>query len=203
MRYKVILLTGVPASGKSTISSEIKKLFQPIKTIDYGAVLLDYLRKSREDLTYENMRYESSGVIKKEDVRKVDEHLISKIQSIRKSTNVIIDSHAVTKEHYGYRVTPFDLIQLNQLSLDAVIVLNTEIAKICIRIEKKPGGRQVVSKQQIKRHMRLIDSQAITYGIIGKCPIYFIEDQNKRGTVIKQFEDIFIDLEMNFDKLIN
>jgi adenylate kinase len=62
------------------------------------------------------MHQQSSSLITPEDIAAVDQKLLSFVQERRGRINVIIDSHPVTKENYGFRVTTFSLDQLKALA---------------------------------------------------------------------------------------
>ena len=87
---KVILLTGAANSGKSTLAREASAAIRPLYKVDFGQRLLE-LKKSRgyPDLTYEQLRNRSAQIITPEDVRMLDENLISDLPKLRTDMHVL------------------------------------------------------------------------------------------------------------------
>src|SRR4051794_15258897 len=107
--YKVIYLTGAPASGKSSLGHYLKEnLYNDLLLFEYGAELTKYInKKNSKQFNQEDLRNKSSKIITPEDVQALDELLISIIKENRTRKHIVIDTHAVTKEDYGFRVTAF------------------------------------------------------------------------------------------------
>jgi hypothetical protein len=66
------------------------------------------------------IREQSSRVITREDVMAVDTKLIDEVTAKRGTHDILIDSHPVTKEPYGFRLTPFKVEQVKAFSPDAI-----------------------------------------------------------------------------------
>src|SRR5689334_12083053 len=120
----VVYLTGSPAVGKSSLGSYFIQHMQNIELFEYGKELTRYLNaKNKTKNSQSDIRTKSSGVITAADVRYVDKLLTSFIESKRKRKNVIIDTHAVTKESYGFRITPFSIKQLRLINPTHIVVV--------------------------------------------------------------------------------
>ena len=111
--YQVVYLTGSPATGKSTLCRLIAEGVQPLEVFAYSEVLSEHVgRRDNTVLSQNDIRRESARIIAPDDVAAVDQMLLNTVQAKRNSTHIIIDSHAVTKEDYGFRVTAFSTSQL-------------------------------------------------------------------------------------------
>lgn len=172
---KVILITGAPATGKTSLAKALADTVEPLRRISFGQLLFEHKRKIYPTLTYEEMRAKSSQMITPEDVAALDAMLVDKVNEWRTETNIIIDSHAVTKEHYGFRITSFRHDLLTALKLDTVIALHCEPEEILRRAAQSAGGRIEASLEQIRHHMQLQESLAAMYGIICGCPTYVLD----------------------------
>ncbi len=73
----------------------------------------------------------------------VDRALLAFVEEHRGRRPILIDSHAVTKEAYGFRITPFSLEQFGRLSPDELWVLYAGPKETRRRIEENAGGRDV------------------------------------------------------------
>lgn len=63
MEGKVILLTGAPATGKSTLAKILETNVEPLRRVSFGQLLFEYKRQTIPDLTYEELRAKSSQII--------------------------------------------------------------------------------------------------------------------------------------------
>jgi len=185
----VVLITGPPAVGKTTLSEYLSEHVSPIHTVDYGSLLLDTLEE--EGVDYETMRAESAGIIPYNIIRNTDKKLIERINDIRSEYHVLIDSHPITKERYGYRSAHYDVEDLDNLGLDIIIVLHCKPSEIVKRIESDPEGRHSVSENQVRTHTFLQDSVAVTYGVISDCPVYFLDSNQEINIIAKRIMDFF------------
>jgi len=123
---KVILLTGAPATGKSTLRARLAEVLPTVRGFDYGQRLREAIAERGQSISYAELRAQSSEVIHSSDVRELDEQIIEEIATARREFDVLIDSHAVTREQFGFRAIPFSLSQLSRLKLDAVMVLSCD-----------------------------------------------------------------------------
>mgnify|MGYP000738611375 CR=1 FL=1 len=195
---KVIYLTGAPATGKTTLARLIEEKFEPFLRIDYGKLLLERKRETFPYLKYEELREKSSKIIKVEDVKREDASLITKINELRATTNIIIDSHPVTKEEYGFRIIPFSLKLLAKLHLDIIIVLHRTYANILKTLAENPEGRPLITTEEAKAHEFLQDIIASSYGIICGCPVYILETNSSLDVLIEKVLNVFRDAKVNY-----
>src|ERR1700720_3310496 len=100
---KVILLTGAPGTGKSTLRRLLKTRVAGLQDFDYGQLLLNRKRLEGAHLDYEEMRQQSAAVIAPQDVVSTDEWIVAEIGRLRSGGHILIDSHALTRESYGFR----------------------------------------------------------------------------------------------------
>ena len=93
----------------------------------------------------------------------------------RTSRPVIIDSHAVTKERYGYRVTPYSLKEFQRLGPTQIWVLYTAPNMAVQRIAKNAQGRPHITEEEARFHTHLQASVAITYGMHLGTAVHFFD----------------------------
>jgi adenylate kinase len=173
---KVVYLTGAPAAGKSTTTKLLAKSIANLEIWEYGARLTEYLHAKNAAVENQDyLRSASASVVTARDVECVDEALLSFVTERRGSAPILIDSHAVTKEHFGYRITPFSFAKFQLLAPDEIWVLYATPAETRRRIAADPGGRPAVSLEEAAMHTALQSSVAATYGMaIGK-PVYLFD----------------------------
>tara|TARA_R110000823_G_C15945358_1_gene500902 strand:+ start:580 stop:1158 length:579 start_codon:yes stop_codon:yes gene_type:complete len=178
---KVVYLTGAPAAGKSTTLRLLKKFDPSILCISYGAELTKYIQqRDASSVSQQDLRARSAGIIRPEDIKALDTSLLNSIELRRGKCPIIIDSHPVTKEDFGFRVTAFSLSSLRRLSPDEIWVLYAAPEVICKRIHANPEGRPSVTKEQIRMHTNVQSSVAATYGVISDAPVYLFDTDREQ-----------------------
>jgi adenylate kinase len=173
---KVIYLTGAPASGKTTTAQRLLQLRSDIELWDYSRRLRKYVDKRySKKLTHDALRRESATIIQAEDIAAVDAMLIDFISQHRDEKHVIIDSHPVTREDYGFRCTAFSADQVQAVSLSEIWVLYTDPQTTIERMRADPGGRKEVDVEAARMHTHLQSAVATSYGIVAGKPVYFFD----------------------------
>lgn len=172
---KVILLTGAPSVGKSTLRRSLASQYPELVHFDYGELLRQKKENEGKCLSYEQMRAQSAGLIHTNDVHSLDEYLIGKVAELRQKHDIIIDSHAVTREHFGFRAVPFSMEQLGRLNLDGVIALRCSAETMLSRMAIVPEGRQEVSAPLAVEHQVLQECVGMIYAVMSGCPIFILD----------------------------
>jgi adenylate kinase len=121
-----------------------------------------------------------------EDVVEVDQALLTFVEGNRTERHVLIDSHPVTKEAHGYRITPFSLEQFTRLAPDEIWVLYASPEETRRRIEADDGGRPMVSAEEAHMHTVLQASVAATYGMAAGRPVYLFDTAVPRDELVAQ-----------------
>jgi adenylate kinase len=82
--FEVVYLTGAPAAGKSTVSQALRKLISPLAVFEYGQRLTEYLNQRDRSLNQDDLRAQSAGIIRPEDVEAVDRYLLDFVAEERR-----------------------------------------------------------------------------------------------------------------------
>lgn len=172
---KVILLTGGPGTGKSTLRNAIAARINALEHFDYGQLLLRRKHQQGTEIAYEQLRQESARLIRPEDVANTDDWVVAEINRLREANHVLIDSHALTRESYGFRAVAFSTRHLEILRLDAIVVLRCDPDVLIARTRKNPGGRRELSTELAREVQVLQESLSLTYAVICGCPVFVID----------------------------
>ncbi|OYU55690.1 MAG: hypothetical protein CFE25_00075 [Chitinophagaceae bacterium BSSC1] len=187
--YEVVLLTGTAAVGKSTLSRKIGKTHN-FKAFEYGDELFNQAAQKHPEITHSETRSHSEIYISDKDVRNTDEALQLFIKEFRNEYNVVIDSHAVSKESYGFRSEPFALGQLQRANFSRIVCLYCEPNVIVERTKNNPEGRPALTIKEAEFYQSLQSSVAITYSTILGVPLHFINSNTNPDDVLKKFLSI-------------
>lgn len=181
---EVVYLTGAPASGKSSLVKALKAQLAHLQVFEFRERLTARLAGSGQIKTQADLRSLSARAITPEDVRAVDKELIEFVDANRAVAPVIIDSHAVTKESYGYRVTPYSLKEFERLLPTQIWVLYTAPDIAIQRIVADAQGRPTITEEEARFHTHLQASVAVTYGMHLGTPIHFFDSTVPRDTLL-------------------
>ncbi len=174
--FPVIYLTGAPASGKTSVAARLGEMIPSLHIFSYGAELTRYLQRQGRDLpSQEVLRERSGGIATEEDIDALDAELIALVARERSHRPILVDSHAVTKESYGFRVTPFPMDRFKALLPTRIVVLYASPEVTQKRIRNNPGGRPMVTTFESGIHTGLQASVAIIYAIGAGIPIHFLD----------------------------
>lgn len=174
--FKTVYVTGAPAAGKSSTMRLLERRVHGIQVWEYGERLTRYIQEKGEALTDQTeLRERSARVARPEDIAALDEQLITWTWATRQSAHAIIDSHPVTKEAYGFRVTAFSEEKIKQLRPDEIWLLYASPEVTIERIRKKADGRPIITTEEARMHTSSQAAVATTYGIMCGCPAYMID----------------------------
>jgi adenylate kinase len=175
MRHPVIYLTGAPASGKSTTVRALLELAPSFVRWDYGAELLRIVSNELgRSVSYDELRADSGTLVSPRAVVTLDEHLIQWVTETRTQRPVIIDSHPVTREDYGFRVTAFSAEQWCRLAATHLFCLYCSPETTRSRIAQNAEGRLLSDEFHAGFHAALQASVAISYAIHVGAPVQLL-----------------------------
>lgn len=182
----MIYLTGAPAAGKSSTAHALKERVRPLEVWEFGDRLRQHLSQTAPTISQEDLRRESARVITPADVAAVDRQLVEWTAKIRGSSHVVIDSHPVTKERYGFRVTPYSLADFARLAPTRIWVLYCSPEVTLDRIGSDAAGRPMITLEEARMHMQMQASVAITYGMSLGMPVHFFDSARDREDLLTE-----------------
>jgi len=184
--YETILITGAAAAGKSTLSGGLAKLAN-CAVFQYGDVLFQLAAAKHSGITHAETRSNSETLISPEDISGTDEALQRFIVTNRKTRHVIIDSHAVSKENYGFRIEPFGPGQLQRAAFSRIVFLHCDPEVIKSRTLAQPEGRPLLTVKEAEFYQNLQCSVAVNYSTILGIPIHFLDSGRPPEELKSQF----------------
>jgi len=175
---KIVVATGVPGSGKSTvIDGALKKLKAQGITYDilnYGDIMLELMR-------------ELEGISDRDDMRKVSTDRYREIQSeaarriarAAKQKPIIVDTHCLIKKPEGYYpgLPRWVLEELNPGSIIIVEATPEEIAGRRAKDTTRRRDKELI--EEIEEHQLMNRATAAAYAALSGATVRIIQNRDK------------------------
>jgi adenylate kinase len=181
----VIYLTGAPATGKSTLGRALATEVPGLQLFCYSEHLRDLVnRRAPSSVTESSIREKSAAIVTSDDVKQLDEQLVGWVAAERARNPIVIDSHPVTKENFGFRVTPFSHDRVRELSPDFIVCMYAAPEVIEERIRADPQGRPLPTRYELSLHTQAQINVAVQYGIILGRPCYLVDSSTSQPELV-------------------
>lgn len=175
---KVVYLTGVPASGKSSLCSMLEERVPNTRVFRFGYELTE-LVKLRTNVTQEELRSRTTHIVTPDDVALIDQKAVDYAREHRSTSNIIIDTHALTREPFGFRMTPLSHQRIVELAPDFFVTMTATPRAILSRVTRAAKGRPILSVAQLEMQAALQGTISSTYAILCGKPAFFFENENE------------------------
>jgi adenylate kinase len=199
MKGKFILMTGVPGVGKSTIARNIQTRITPIVRIGFGELIFEVKQQQETPENYGQFKAKPDKSIPINYVNLAREVLLNRVDEFRDTTNIILDSHAVVNDYFGFRIVP-EIIDFERAKVDAVIVIHAPFEIVKQRVIREPKERNLIPKQTFKKHQVMQDAVAIHFSLMARCPMYVVETDDDLNKSVRIMIGIFQKIGMSFLK---
>lgn len=187
--YETVLLTGPAGIGKSTLAANLSRS-SDIAVFEYGAELTRQASRTHLGIAQADIRSQSPDLVVGQDVAATDAALQRFVRANAGTKHVVIDSHAVTKESYGYRSLPFTPEQLKEVTLSRIVVLHCRPQALMERIALNPEGRSLLSEWEAAEFMHLQSTVALSYSVVLGIPVHFVDGEREPEVLRAEFMSI-------------
>ncbi len=190
---KVIYVTGAPAAGKSSTLKALSARIPDMQVWEYGERLTAYVQARSVNITDQSeLRAKSAQVVTPDDIAQLDGQLLEFVELHRGKSPVLIDSHPVTKEEYGFRITAFSETRARDLAPNEIWVFYANPEETRRRIQSESGGRPLPSEEEARMHTSLQSAIAATYGIIVGAPVYLFDTATSLEELVSRLMRRFV-----------
>ena len=134
-----IYLTGVSGSGKTTLLDRVCSLESRIYPISYSASIREYIKGKKEmDVSLNELRLRSDEIVSAGMISDIDNRIATEVvMRSEAGYHVVLDSHAVSFEKYGFRVLSFTQKVLRAIDFDFYISMVAPAEVIYERIHER------------------------------------------------------------------
>ncbi len=186
----LIVVTGMPGAGSSTVVEEALKLKRGkesivFKYMNYGDVMYETAMETGLVANRDEMR-----TLPGEKQREIQMRACKKISKISESTNLIIDTHCTVKMPLGYLPGLPEHV-LRELKPDQFVLIEATTEEIAARRQKdKTRERDVEDKTSIEEHQFMNRVMSMAYACLTGASVKLIG--NHDGGLDKAAEEFFV-----------
>jgi adenylate kinase len=169
---KLVLLTGLPGVGKTTIATSLPKPFY--ERIHFGGLLREAVEKQTgSSLTHSDFREDHHRLV----TRTIVQDATLRVRELvsRSTAQVcVLDSHAVTPTPVGIRAIPDNMERIRALHFNGIIHLSSDGCIQRVVENSNRNGRQRMSMTDAVIAETLQLSICALYGSAHDCPLIVI-----------------------------
>jgi adenylate kinase len=176
---KVVVVTGVPGSGKSTVIDralrELKERGIDYEVVNYGDVMMELMREREGVTDRDEMRK-----IPTDRYREIQREAGRRIAEEAKKKSVLVDTHCLIKKPEGY-YPGLPIWVLRELEPELIILVEAEEVEIARRrvkdIDRKRDQELLI---EISEHQQLNRATAMAYAAITGAAVRLIQNRDQK-----------------------
>lgn len=191
---KVVVVTGIPGSGKTTVCNELQKLAQAsnksVTVINFGTVMLEVSKKRGESLHRDELR--KSSLKFQHDVQTETAEAISKLIA-KAEGNIVVDTHMIVRTSEGYMPgLPQNVLQF--IKPDVLVLVEAEAQEIVSRRAKDVSRkRDEILEAEVENELAFSRLMACVVSVLTRAPVKIVK--NKSGRQIEAAKELMTLLE--------
>lgn len=173
----VVVITGIPGVGKSTITKlALKRTRAKFRVVNFGDIMFEEAVKAKLVTHRDEMRRLSLKV-----QRELQLKAAQRILEISREEPVLLDTHATIKTPLGYMLGfPKEVIEV--INPKFIVIIEATPSEILgRRLRDLKRDRDVETEEQIQRHQDLNRAAAISYAMHSNALIKIIENHEDKG----------------------
>lgn len=186
---RVIVVTGIPGTGKTTVCNEALKLSEQtgkrIQVVNYGSIMVELSHKRGKSLHRDELR--RSGLTFQRDLQREAAKIISK-KTDKVEGDLIVDTHMSIKTANGYLAgLPFHVLQL--LNPDMFILVEAEPHEVLPRrLKDKSRKRDKVMEDEIMEEILFSRLMAAACAVLTGASVKIVK--NPAGKQVLAAEEV-------------
>ncbi|MBU4245465.1 MAG: adenylate kinase [Nanoarchaeota archaeon] len=170
---KIVILTGIPGSGKTSILTE-------------SVAVLNREGKKTVSVNFGDVMFETSGVAHRDEMRKLPQEkqvenqkkAAEKIAQMARRENVIVDTHCTIKTPLGYLCGLPEWV-LKNIKPNVIVLVEADPSEIKSRRDSDESRkRDEESSEDIDAHQILNRAAAISYCMLTGATMKIIKNRN-------------------------
>ncbi len=186
---RVVIVTGIPGTGKTTVCNEVVKLAErsgkKVEVVNYGSVMVKLSRERGRSLHRDDLR--KSGLKFQHNLQAEAAKIISK-KAAEVDGNLIVDTHMSIKTGNGYLAgLPFHVLQL--LNPEMFILVEAKLHEaISRRLKDVTRKRDTALEEEITEEILFSRYMAAACAVLTGASVKIVK--NPAGQQIEAAEEV-------------
>ncbi|AAM01242.1 adenylate kinase [Methanopyrus kandleri] len=173
----VIVATGVPGVGATTVTTEAVKELEGYEHVNYGDVMLEIAKE--EGLVEHRDEIRKLPAEKQREIQRLAARRIAKMAEEKEG--IIVDTHCTIKTPAGY-LPGLPIWVLEELQPDVIVLIEADPDEIMMRRVKDSEERQrdYDRAHEIEEHQKMNRMAAMAYAALTGATVKIIENHDDR-----------------------
>lgn len=179
MSEKIVVATGVPGSGKTTVIDgalkQLKARGITYSILNYGDIMLELMRERERVSDRDEMRKVST-----DRYREIQREAARRIARAAKQNPIVVDTHCLVKKPEGY-YPGLPRWVLEELKPESIIIIEAppeEIARRRVKDLTRRRGKGL--REEIAEHQLMNRATAAAYAAFSGATVGIIQNRDKR-----------------------
>jgi len=174
---RVCLINGVPGVGKTTLCQHLVEQNRGTYShIPFGQLILQVLRSTYQGLDERELRQTTTKFVTQDVIGRATDLLVEELERRAFQCDwLLVDSHAVSQDWFGYLATPDGKPYFERVAYQAIVHLYASSDTVLGRSNSVETGRRARNASDLALHSELLNAVSIVYSSHCGCPAYFVD----------------------------